>query len=314
MPGSIVWLIAVLAVLPVAWLAGQRAAAIADPVRRCCVIGAVFLLLLGWAVLIHHPAVAVELIPLTALARLEGIGAAPLFVFVLGVGWRQAMVRRQRAVMVLGMCLGFGYFVQGGLWMLRPTPTNAFTQSGDRYFVEQSQDYSCVPAACATSLRMLGIDTSEAEMAELTETRAGSGATLLRALNGLNEKLADTDIQPRLLEPTFDQLAKYQTPMLTPLRYEAARLHMVTIIEVRPHLVVIADPQVGIEFVPRPVFEKSYRGQVIAFDGGGQRADTKAVLEQHPTLRDPDDPAAYPWLVRAEIETGAAAEVSSACP
>jgi len=314
MPGSIVWLIAVLALLPVAWLAGQRAVMIADPWRRGCVIGAVFLLLMGWAVLIHHPAVAVELIPLTALARLEGIGAAPLFVFVLGVGWRQAALRRQRAIMILGMCLGFGYFVQGGLWMMRPTPTNAFTRSGDRYFVQQSQDYSCVPAACATSLRMLGVQTSEAEMAELTETRPGSGATLLRALNGLNEKLEGTGIEPRLLEPTYDQLARYQTPMLTPLRYEAARLHMVTIIEVRPHLVVLADPQMGIEFVSRREFERRYRGQVIAFDGGGARADTRAVLAQHPTLQDPDEPTPFPWLVRAEVDGGAAADSSPAWP
>lgn len=300
MPGSILWFIAVLASLPVAWLAGQRAVAIGDRVRRACVIGGVFLLLLGWAVLIHHPAVAVQLIPLSVLARLEGVGAAPLFVFVLGVGWRHASMRRQRAVMIVGMCLGFGYFVQGGLWMMRPTPTNAFTRDSDDYFVKQSQDYSCVPAACATSLRMLGVNTSEAEMARLTETRAGSGATLLRALNGLSEKLADTDITPQLLEPSYDELANYQPPMLTPLRYDAARLHMVTIIEVRPHLVVVADPQIGIEFVPRKEFELRYRGQVIAFDGGARRADTAAVLAQHPLVLDPDKPAIYPWMVKAE--------------
>lgn len=314
MPGSILWLIAVLAALPVAWLAGQRAAAIRDLWRRVCVIGGVFLLLMGWAVMIHHPAVAVELIPLSALARLEGVGAAPLFVFVLGVGWRQAALRRQRAVMIVGMCLGFGYFVQGGLWMMRPTPTNAFNTVGEQYFVQQSQDYSCVPAACATSLRLIGVKTNEAEMATLTETRAGSGATLLRALNGLNVKLAGTGIEPRLLEPTYDQLANYQPPMLTPLRYDTARLHMVTIIEVRPHLVVLADPQMGIEFVPRKEFEKRFRGQVIAFDGGKHRADTQAVLAQHPLIHDPDKPAIFPWMVRADGSADPLPETTSPWP
>ena len=300
MPGSILWFIAVLVALPVAWLAGQRAAAIADPWRRGIVIGTVFTLLMGWALLIHHPALAVQLIPLPALARLEGIGAAPLFVFVLGVGWRHASMRRQRAVMIVGMCLGFGYFVQGGLWMTRPTPTNAFTGDGNRYYVRQSQDYSCVPASCTTALRMLGVHASEAEMAQLTETRAGSGATLLRALNGLSEKLEGTDIRPLLLEPGVDELASFQPPMLTPLRYDPARLHMVTIIEVRPKRVVVADPQVGIEFISRKEFEKRYRGQVIAFDGGRDRADAAAVLAQHPLLRDPDNLPAYPWLAHGE--------------
>lgn len=297
MPGSVVWFIVVLALLPIAWFAGQRASGISDPWRRGCVIGGVFLLLLGWAALIHHPSLAVELIPLSVLARLEGIGAAPLFVFVLGVGWSLASLRRQRAIMILGMFLGFGYFLHGGMWMMRPTPTNAFGRHGERYVVHQSQDYSCVPAACTTALRMIGIKTTEAEMAELTETRAGSGATLLRALNGLNERLKQTGIEPRLLELDYDELMRMQPPMLTPLRYETARLHMVTILEVRPHLVVIADPQVGIEFVSRYEFSQRYRGQVIAFDGGANRASVADVLAQNPLVHDPDLGSPYQYML-----------------
>lgn len=315
MPGSVVWFFAVLAALPFAWFAGQRASGIVDPWRRGCVIGGVFLLLLGWAMLIHHPAIAVELIPLSALARLEGIGAAPLFVFVLGVGWSLASLRRQRAVMIVGMFLGIGYFMHGGMWMMRPTPVNAFGRGGDRLLVTQTQDYSCVPAACATALRMLGVNTHETQMAELTETRAGSGATLLRALNGLDERLKGTDLEPLLLEPTYDELMRLQPPMLTPLRYEAARLHMVTILEVRPHRVVLADPQVGIEFIDRDEFIRRYRGQVIAFDGGGVRAGVGDVLAQHPLIRDPDGPPLYPRIVRVQTPTGAGhADSPGDCP
>ncbi len=294
MPGSVLWFIAVLAVLPVAWLAGQRASMIEDTWRRGYVIGGVFCLLLGWAMLINHPAVAVQLIPIAALARLEGIGAAPLFVFVLGVGWRLASLRRQRAIMVVGMFLGLGYFMHGGLWMMRPTPTNAFGQTGgEHYYVTQSQDYSCVPAACTTSLRMLGVQTTEREMAALTETRAGSGATLLRALNGVSARLEGTGIEAQLLEPTYKQLINLEPPILTPLQYEATRLHMVTLLQVRPDRVVIADPQIGIEFIGRREFETLYRGQVIAFDGGGRRASVDDVLAQHPLVRDPDQEPAF---------------------
>ncbi len=300
MPGSVLWFILVLVALPLAWLAGRRASAIRDHTRRACVIGGVFLLLMGWAVMIHHPATAVELIPVWALARLEGIGAAPLFVFVLAVGWRLASLRRQRAIMIVGMFMGLGYFLHGGLWMMRPTPTSALGHGGSRYFVNQSQDYSCVPAACATSLRMLGVDTHEAEMAELTETRSGTGATLLRALNGISFKLQDSAFTPQLLEPTYDQLLRLQPPMLTPLRYETTRLHMVTILEVRPHLVVIADPQVGIEFISRREFIERYRGQVIAFDGDDDRADLGDVLAQHPYVQDPDAAPIYLRFARTQ--------------
>lgn len=289
MPGSALWFVLIAALLPAAWFGGRACGKIEDKLRRGCVIGLAFFLLIGWSLLIKHPALAVQIIPLAALARLEGIGAAPLFIFMLGVGWHMAVLKRQRAVMVMGMCLGTAYLVQGGMWMMRPTPTNAFQEDFGMLVVEQTQDYSCVPAASATALRMLGLTTTEAEMAELTETRAGSGATLLRALNGIATRLKHTGIEATLIEPDYDLLMRIEPPMLTPLQYEASRLHMVTIVEVRPHIVLLADPQVGLEFMSRRQFEAIYRGQVIAFDGDAKRATTQDVLDQNWYVNDPDE-------------------------
>lgn len=288
MPGSALWFVLVAAMLPAAWFGGRACGRIQDKLRRGSVIGFAFLLLIGWSILIKHPALAVQIIPLSALARLEGIGAAPLFLFMLGVGWHLSILKRQRAVMIMGMCLGSAYFVQGGMWMMRPTPTNAFNSGTGPLVVQQTQDYSCVPAATATALRMLGLSASEAQMAELTETRAGSGATLLRALNGLESRLRHTGIEARLLEPDYETLMRLEPPMLTPVQYETARLHMVTIIEVRPHAVLLADPQVGVEFLSRRQFEDIYRGQVIAFEGNADRATTADVLGQNLYVVDPD--------------------------
>lgn len=288
MPGSALWFVFVAAMLPAAWFGGRACGQIEDKLRRGCVIGFAFVLLIAWSMLIKHPALAVQILPVAALARLEGIGAAPLFLFMLGVGWHLAILKRQRAVMILGMCLGAGYFVQGGMWMMQPTPSNAFSPENGKLVIEQTQDYSCVPAASATALRMLGLNTNEAEMAELTETRAGSGATLLRALNGISTRLKHTGMRATLLEPDYDTLMRIEPPMLTPVQYEAARLHMVTIIEVRPHLVLLADPQVGVEFVSRRKFEEIYRGQVIAFEGIADRATTEEVLKQNWYAIDPD--------------------------
>ena len=288
MPGSALWFVLVAAMLPAAWFSGRACGQIDDRLRRGCVIGFAFVLLIGWSLLIKHPAVAVQIIPLAALARLEGIGAAPLFLFMLGVGWHLAILKRQRAIMIMGMCLGAAYFVQGGMWMMRPTPTNAFDADFGQLVIEQTQDYSCVPAASATALRMLGLSASEGEMAELTETRAGSGATLLRALNGLQARLKHTGIDAKLLEPDYDMLMRLQPPILTPVQYETARLHMVTIVEVRPHAVLVADPQAGLEFLSRRQFEDIYRGQVIAFEGNANRATVQDVLNQNRYVIDPD--------------------------
>ena len=106
MPGSALWFVMVAAMLPAAWFGGRACGQIEDKLRRGCVIGLAFALLIAWSMLIRHPALAVQILPLAALARLEGIGAAPLFLFMLGVGWHLAVLKRQRAVMILGMCLG----------------------------------------------------------------------------------------------------------------------------------------------------------------------------------------------------------------
>lgn len=288
MPGTVLWFALVIAACAAAWFAGLLTTRIQDPVRRGCLLGGAVLLLIGWSVLIRHPTIAVQVIPVSALARLEGVGAAPLFIFIVSVGWRLAVVRRQRALMLAALMLCAAYFFQGGIWMMQPTPTNAFGREAGRYCVQQTQDYSCVPAASATALRILGLRTDEAEMAQLSETRPGSGATLLRAFNGLNTRLTHTGITPQLLEPSYDQLMGLQPPILTPLRYEASRLHMVTLIEVRPHLVIVADPQIGIEFLSRHVFENLYTRQVIAFTGGESRATAKEILAQYPHIIDPD--------------------------
>lgn len=288
MSGTVLWLSFVIAACIVAWFAGQLVTRIKDPVRHwCCLVGAVALLLL-WTALIRNPTLAVQVIPVSALARLEGVGAAPLFVFIVSVGWRLSIVRRQRVLMVVSMFLCAAYFFQGGFWMMQPTPSNAFADRTKLYVVRQTQDYSCVPAASATALRMLGIHSDEAEMARLTETRPGSGATLLRAFNGLNIRLEHTDITPLLLEPDYDLLMGIRPPILTPLRYDTTRLHMVTILEVRPHLVMVADPEVGVEFLSRRNFEEYYYGQVIAFDGARERASGADVLAQFPDVTDPD--------------------------
>ncbi|MEM6506441.1 MAG: cysteine peptidase family C39 domain-containing protein [Planctomycetota bacterium] len=287
MPGSAIWLVFVAAVLPAAWFGGRACGRIEDRLRRGCVIGLAFILLMCWSLLIRNPALAVQIIPLTVLARIEGIGAAPIFLFMLGVGWHMSVLKRQRAVMIVGMCLGAAYFVQGSLWMMRPTPTNAFDADQGPLVIEQTQDYSCVPAASATALRMLGLNTTEAEMAVLTETRAGTGATLLRALNGIDTRLKHTGIEAKLLEPDYQTLLRIQPPMLTPVQYETARLHMVTIIEVRDDMVFLADPEVGVEFISRRRFGEIYRGQVIAFEGNADRATTEDVLKEHWYIVDP---------------------------
>ena len=284
--------------LPAMAWCGGRVGRMEDRWRRAAIVAVAFGLLLLWAWLSKHPAVAVRVIPLGVLARLEGIGAAPLFMFVIGVAWSLGELRRQRALVVLGGIIGMGYFVQGGLWMVQTTPTAAFAQPADAVAQLQSQDYSCVPAACSTALRIYGIDTNEREMARLTETRPGQGATLIRALNGLERRLGGSSIRPVLVEPTFDELRGVQPPFMAPLRYEARRLHMVTVLKVENSRVLIADPATGVEALSRPEFERLFHGQAIIF----QRLDGSPAVPAGDPVAMVEEPVVQPVVQLATPE------------
>lgn len=223
------------------------------------------LLLVTWAFLVRRPVVALQLIPLPMLSRIEGVGAIPIFMVVVGVAWSRGQMGRQKRLAAWAAVLGLVYFIQGGMWMLESTPAVGFAQTVDGQPVRQSQDYTCVAAASATALNMLHIYTTEAEMAELTETRPVVGTTTVRALYGLSRRLASTPYHAELIEVDFDDLVGMPMPALTPLQYEPTRRHMVTLLTVRPYLIMLHDPVQGHMIMPPDMFKAYYRGQIIVF-------------------------------------------------
>jgi len=227
----------------------------------------VALLLLGlWAWLLQNPSVAVELVPLDILSWIEGAASVPIFMFIIGIAWVRAGCARQRRLVAWAAVLGGVYFVNGNLWLLQTTPQIGFADMlSDGDVVMQSQDYSCVPAACATAVRLLGVHTTEAEMAALTQTRPGTGSTLLRAMEGLRMKLG-RGYRVTLLQPRLQELRDLPTPFLTPLQFEPTRRHMVTVTTVMPFGAWVADPTDGKVFYGWEDLRRHYAGQVLVIE------------------------------------------------
>ena len=233
-------------------------------------VGGAVAWMLGWAWLVHHPDVAVEFISVEFLSRVEGFGGVPAFMFLLGVLWSRTCLNRQRVVVVWAAAFGGVYFVHGGIWLLQDTPAAVMGHSvaGEtRGLVMQSQDYSCVPASCATALNLLGVPSTEAQLAHLTDTRPGSGATVLRALRGLNTRLTGSPLQARLLALTAEGVPSLHLPALTPLQYERTRRHMVVILASNEDGVWLMDPMAGVMRMDSEAFRSLFVGQVIVFDG-----------------------------------------------
>ena len=240
------------------------------PVRRIALWAALALvLLLYWTWLKHNPSIAVRAIPLKILYYIEGTGAVPAFMLIVGIAYGRSNLPRQKRFTVMAMLLGSIYFLQGGLWMLQTTPEQLFAHTVDpdeQTVVLQSQDFSCVPAACATALRDLGVDASESEMAVLTQVRPGTGTTLIRATEALRKKLHNRQIQVHILKMPHDQLSSLQMPLLTPLQLEIGRRHMVVVQDIDQHGVRVADPMRGVIYWSRAEFAHVFTNQVIAFD------------------------------------------------
>ncbi len=146
--------------------------------------------------------------------------------------------------------------------------------------VLQSQDYSCVAASCATALNLLGRPSSEAELAYLTDTRPGTGATVLRALRGLNERLDGGGLRARLYGIVAEAVPLIPLPALTALQYEPGRRHMVVILACDSERVWMIDPMFGVSETDHRSFAEVFTGQVIVFEGARDGGFSKRVLRQ----------------------------------
>lgn len=221
--------------------------------------------LLVWAWLTRHPEVAVRLVGADVLAQVEGVGCVPLFMLIVGVAWARSTLRRQKQVVAWAAGFGGVFFLHGGMWMLQATPSASLAQTAALGPTMQSDDYTCVPAACATALGALGVHTSEAEMARLTFARPGMGSTTVRALSGLQYRLTATPWTAELIAPAPDELRHLPMPALTPMQIDRTQRHMVTLLAADRSGVWVADPVSGVLWYGWPEFDEMYTGQVIVF-------------------------------------------------
>ena len=201
-------------------------------VRVVLGLGVVALFCLAYVT--RHPAVVLRVMPASWLANLEGVIALPVFCGVIGLAWSRCRLPRQRAVVAWGMALGTVYFLHAGAWMLKPVPQighaappgthasgNGSPPSGaPSGYIFQSEDYTCVAAAAATACNLLGLPTSEWEMAQLTHTKPGVGATTVRALAGLQRRLEGTAYSATLVEVRPREVRHLPLPAITPLQFE----------------------------------------------------------------------------------------------
>jgi len=234
--------------------------------RARLVASIAFGLLIAWVFFLRRPEMLLAAMPASVLSVMESFVATPLMLMMLGVLWVRSRFCRQRVVVTAGILLGVLYMIHGSAWMLQTTPSVGFAQTHQSAVQKQSQAYSCVPAACATAMNRWGVNTTEQEMAEMTQTRRGTGATVVRAVAGINRKLSATDLVATVVNPSHEELLALPMPALTAVKAGMSNLHMVTILRVDERNLVVADPTGGRSLIwSWSEYEARATGLVIVF-------------------------------------------------
>ena len=277
------------AFLAVGWWLGDRKSKRA---RTVALLATLVLIALA-AIPRFKPTLLHTTLPLSVSIYLEGVLATYPWMMLVGLVWAGRFTANLRRAAPLMLLLGIVYFLFGGVWMVlpdvRPYERENRTAQG---VTLQSRGDTCVPAACATALRQMGIATTEGEMCHVVMARPGRGSTLARAAYGLRRHLARRGIDVLLENLDADEVmwtARPTRPVLVVIRSSLAADHMVVVMGRLGDGVVIANPSPGAHggVSPMPLklnmgfemyrpedFARLYRGGAIVFEaqqaqGGG---------------------------------------------
>ncbi|MDY7110098.1 MAG: hypothetical protein SYC29_15815 [Planctomycetota bacterium] len=284
MPLSAIWFIILLliglaCIAPGWWLGAQKNTG----VRIGALIATLGLIVLA-AIPRFMPTLLHTTLPLLISIHLEGVLATFPWMILVGLVWAGHFTANLRRAAPLMLVLGIVYFLFGGVWMvlpnIQPDEPEARTDQG---LTLQSRGDTCVPAACASALRLMGIETTEAKMCAVVQAKPGRGSTLARAAFGLRAYLAERGITVRLEDFDADEVvweAQPDRPVLVVIRSNLAADHMVVVLGRLGEGVVIANPSPGVHGGVRPMrvklnpgfqmyepegFARLYRGGAIVF-------------------------------------------------
>jgi len=240
------------------------------------------------------PTLLYTLLLLSACVWLEGIPACFPWMLMTGTLWTGPFTKRLRRPARLMVVLGLVYFLFGSIWMILPNVQIPVRENRTGYGLTlQARPDTCVAAASATALRMMGIGTTENEMCYVTMVKPTRGSTLTRAAYGLRDYLKRRNINVVIRNMSAEELSQTATPKrpcLVIISSGAFADHMVVVMGRAVILgesdgIVVANPSIeetsrvqrtrmdsmfghgyfGYEMYPVDEFEKLYRGSAILF-------------------------------------------------
>lgn len=159
------------------------------------------------------------------------------------------------------------YFFEAGWWMLAPLSGGLGTTNVDAHGVcRQSTGYTCAAASMVTMLRARDLPADEVELARLSYTQVGGGATDSRVLWALERKLAATALRPRCQRLDLAGLIAASKPCLVQLDWGYFTSHMVPVLEASSTRVLLGDPLSGRREMSAADFMRKWKRAAITVE------------------------------------------------
>lgn len=278
---TLVWFIAQALLAAAAVALSPRIARKPKPVwAGACAIAFVAMLL--WPTMRFCPATFVSVFgaPMVACTELTGLAIPAGLLF--GVAAHHVPRPSDRRAIRLLLAIAGVYFITAGWWMVGPVfgigdvPDLGRTRFRG-HICMQSTDYTCVAASMVTALRAHGIDATETEMARLSRTQVGRGATDSRALWALQTKLRGTGLVARYDSLDRAGLIAAPKPCLVQLNWGFFISHMVPVLAADEQTVTIGDPMEGERSMKWDAFLAQWKGQAILIELASGAATSSAA-------------------------------------
>lgn len=133
----------------------------------------------------------------------------------------------------------------------------------------QSNEYTCGPAAAVTALRKLGLPAEEGEIAILAHTTSLTGTEPDVLADVLQERYRTNGLTAKYRAfKNLDELA-CAVPAVAVLQFNALQDHCVTVLGVQTNGILVADPLIGLELVPKDEFERKWQFVGVVFKREG---------------------------------------------
>lgn len=260
---SILWFVLQAIAAAAAAVAGLLVARTRPVVWKPVAVVATLAMLL-WPLMRVFPAAVLAVLDAGIVIFIEVTGivipAALLFALASGVVQR---ARDRRALRLLMVVCAF-YYVRSGFWMVRPPVPELRTAPCVDGVCCQSTDYTCVAASLVTLLHAYGIAATETEMARLSYTEVGNGATDTRAVYALQRKLAGRPFKVHYERwMTYERLIGLERPCIVPVKWGYFSSHMVPVLEADAESVLVGDPLGGPRRRARAAFEADWLHRAV---------------------------------------------------